>query len=82
MFGVNDMEWKEQIIEEFKKEFVNDHNDEERFLRGLFIEDFYKFLENSLDSAYQQGRRVNCWKCKLWHDHNHGDSSHSQVKKG
>lgn len=35
---------KKEILAQFRKEFIQDHNKgEERLLRGLFVEDFERF---------------------------------------
>lgn len=45
----------EKVLQEFKKKFIQDHNrGEERFLRGLFIEEFEDFLRQSLRSVREE----------------------------
>lgn len=49
------MKVKEQTLQKFRKEFIQDHNrGEERFLRGLFIEEFEQFLSEALDNQEKE----------------------------
>ncbi len=47
----------QRIIERFREEFIQDHNrGEERFLRGLFIEDFEQWLASELEGLVTQAQ--------------------------
>lgn len=49
----------DDALREFEKQFVNNHNrGEERFLRGLFIEEFYDFLRSVWSAAEAAGREM------------------------
>lgn len=56
---------EERVIKAFRKEFVQNHNiGEERFLRGLFIEDFEDFLRKQIPVIQEEAVRENNEKIK------------------